>query len=109
MKYEKYSIQYDSTLLKSLQQMDENNCKLLLVFKEDRFESIVSIGDIQRSLIKENNFETIVGNALRKNVTLARNHQTKEEIVELMLKHRIEFMPIVDEHNDLIEVGQYSL
>lgn len=104
MNYKKYIIQYDSTILNSLQQMDENNCKLLLVFKGDKFESIVSIGDVQRSLIKENNFQTIVGNILRKNVTIAKDHQTKKEIEELMLSHRIEFMPVVNSDNNLVDV-----
>jgi len=49
-------IDYNASLLDALNLMDENDCKLLLVFKDDKFRSLISIGDIQRSLLKNNDF-----------------------------------------------------
>ena len=63
-KYSKYIIDSSSTLIEALQVMDSNDSKLLLVFEDSKFKSIVSIGDIQRSLIKHNDFKIIIGLSL---------------------------------------------
>lgn len=103
-KYSKYIIESSSTLIEALQLMDTINSKLLLVFEKSKFKSLVSIGDIQRSLIKDNKFEIIVDEILRSNIKLAKPTQSKEEIKKIMYEHRIEFMPVVDEIGELIDV-----
>jgi len=99
-----FIIDSNATLLEALQQMDKLDSKLLLVTKNHKFKSILSAGDIQRSLLKHNNFELPIDKALRKNIKLGTSNQSKEEIKSLMLEYRIEFMPIVDENYNLVDV-----
>lgn len=103
-KYSKYIIESSSTLIEALQLMDINDSKLLLVFENSKFKSIVSIGDLQRSLIKDNNFHIVIDKILRSNIKLAKISQSKDEIKKLMYEHRIEFMPIVNDKTELIDV-----
>jgi len=84
--------------------MDSDNVKLLLVFDNDKFKSVLSVGDIQRSLLKSNNFSIEIGCVLRSCVKVANDKQSLEEIKQLMLINRIEMMPIVDKDNNLIDV-----
>ena len=103
-KYSKYIIESSSTLIEALKLMDTINSKLLLVFENSKFKSLLSIGDIQRSLIKNNKFDIIIDEILRTNIKLANHSQSKEEIKKLMIEHRIEFMPVVNEIGELIDV-----
>ena len=40
-----------ATLLDAMKQMDEAKVKILLVFNEEHFEGLITIGDIQRAII----------------------------------------------------------
>ncbi len=97
-------IDYNASLLDALNLMDKNNCKLLIVFRNDSFESLISIGDIQRSLLKNNDFNKPLNQFLRKNINVGNVTQSKEEITDLMIKYKVELMPIVDDNNMLIDV-----
>ena len=103
-KIEHLIIDYDASLLEALSLMDKNNCKLLLVFKENRFESLISIGDIQRSLLKNNDFNKPINLFLRKNITVGNVNQSKEDLIELMLNFRVELMPILNDNKELVDV-----
>ncbi len=97
-------IDFNASLLDALSLMDKNNCKLLLVFKDTHFESLISIGDIQRSLLKNNDFNKPLNQFLRKNINVGSISQSKESIIELMLDFGVELMPILNEENNLVDV-----
>lgn len=99
-KWEKYAIDKKASITDALKLMDENDNKLLLVFDQDAFLSILSIGDIQRSLLKENKLDQQIGNILRPEVKLATIDQSKDQIRELMLQFRMEFMPVLDRNKN---------
>ncbi len=101
---EKRSIAIESTLVNALKQMDLLDCKLLLVFKEDKFYSILSIGDIQRAIIKGLDLEEPVERCLRKNIRLGHTDDSVEELKQLMQKYRMEFLPILNSANELQEI-----
>ena len=48
-------ISKDATILSALKQMDKVRHKLLIVLDDDRFYNLISIGDIQRSIIRGEN------------------------------------------------------
>lgn len=103
-KIKKRIISSNATLVQALKQMDLVDCKLLLVFKHEIFYSIVSIGDIQRAIIRGVDLSEIVESVLRKNITLGDEQHSIPELKELMQKYRMEFLPILSVNRELKEV-----
>jgi len=97
-------IQSNDNLLTAMQIMDSKRKKLLIVFKEDKYLNVISIGDIQRAILKgiplTNNVETI----LREIITLSYINEDREKIKEKMFSLRTEFMPILDLDGNLHDV-----
>ena len=52
-KIQNRAIQGSATVLQSLKKMDEARVKMLFVFENERFLSILTIGDIQRAIIRQ--------------------------------------------------------
>lgn len=98
------SIDPDSTILMAIRRMDEAGRKLLIVQEEERFIGLLSIGDIQRALIKSQDFSITVGTILRKEITVASDRQEESEIRKMMMHHRTEFMPVLDDQMNLVDV-----
>lgn len=93
----------DASLLDALNQMDIE-IKVLLVFHEEHFIGMLSVGDIQRSIINQGELTTKINTIMRKEFTYAYVGDKKEAIKELMLARRTEIMPIINEHNELVDV-----
>lgn len=101
------SIKIEDTvsLLDAIKKMDEEGSKLLLVSDVNgRFVSLLSIGDIQRYIIKHQNIEAKVADALRQNITVAAVTDSPEQIKKIMLELRTEFMPVLNEDGSLNHV-----
>ena len=97
-------ISSEKNVLEAIRQMDLTESKLLLVIDGEKLQGLVSIGDIQRSLIKKQNFKELIKNILRKEFTVGRNTQSQQEIKALMIKHRTEFMPILSAEGELSKI-----
>lgn len=99
------SIKKSTSLLTALKVMDEQKRKLLLVLDDNLcFFSLVSIGDIQRSIIMNISLETAVSEIVRKEIVVANVLDDKISIKQKMKLHRIEFMPLLDERNKVADV-----
>jgi dTDP-glucose pyrophosphorylase len=98
---QQYFIEKSVDLLSAIKQMDNIGKKLLIVVEEGKFYSMLSIGDIQRAIIKNNNFKERVENILRSSSKqrVADIADAFEDIKNTMLEYRTEFMPVVDENN----------
>jgi len=94
----------EASLLECLHRMDESNCKLLLVFQQDRFQSLVSIGDIQRAIIGGHGVNEPIKPILRTRINLASPQMPMDAIRAKMLELRAELMPVVDEDLKLVDV-----
>ena len=57
---ENRKISIDKGLLSALKQMDEQHVKMLFVFEERHFVSILTIGDIQRAIVKNTPLDSAV-------------------------------------------------
>lgn len=102
MKIQKRIISYTSTLLDVLKLMDTTGYRSLLVLDElNKFKSILSIGDIQRSIIKNNKLDIVISKILRKNPRIANVNTPFAEIKEDMIKYRMEFMPVINYDNEV--------
>ncbi|GAA4092946.1 nucleotidyltransferase family protein [Mucilaginibacter panaciglaebae] len=98
--FQEIIISPQSTILASLKRMDTIRRKLLLVF-DNRYAGLLSIGDIQRAIIKGINLETPIIEILRGDYITATPESTVEQIKNSMLVIRAEFMPVVTEEGEI--------
>ena len=92
-----------STLIEALNKMNVE-IKVLFVFRSDKFIGMLSIGDIQRAIIKQVPLDFHIGGILRKGgFTYASVNDSFEDIKAMMIKKRTEVMPIVDSNENLID------
>jgi CBS domain-containing protein len=103
-KIKSITIKPNTSLLKALQIMDQLSVKLLIVCEKQKFLSVLSIGDIQRAIIKNYPVESPISVTLRSNIRIAKVGENEEVIREVMLSERIECMPIIAEDNLLYDV-----
>jgi dTDP-glucose pyrophosphorylase/predicted transcriptional regulator len=102
MKIKERIISEKLTLLDVLKLMDTTGFRSLLVLDElNKFKGIISIGDIQRALIKDNKLGIIVDNILRSNPRIANINTPFPEIKEAMIKYRMEFIPVINNNNEI--------
>ena len=100
----KRMIDKSSTLLQALKQMDAEEVKLLLVFESDHFLSILTIGDIQRAIIRNVAMSEPIGSILENNKTYGFVTESEEEIKGKMYRLRAEAMPVLDGQGELADV-----
>ena len=101
----KISISKNESMLSAMKLMDEINRKLLIATNDDNsFFSLVSIGDIQRSIIKNITLETPIYSIVRQDISIAHKSDDIEKLKLRMKTRRNEFMPIVDDLNTIVDV-----
>jgi len=99
------SINQEYSLIQSLKIMDSTGFRsLLVVNSEGLFEGILSIGDIQRAIIANMPLDVVVSKVMRKNPRIAHSDTPIEYIKQEMLQFRMEFIPVVDESNRIINI-----
>jgi dTDP-glucose pyrophosphorylase len=94
--YKALFINTESSILDALRQMDSIGKKLLIVTKDDKFFSLISIGDLQRAIIKNMPMDTKIKSILRQNIYVSDEKDDVSAIKDKMLESRAEFIPIVD-------------
>jgi len=97
-------VNHADSILFVLKRMDELKRKLLIVIKDKKYYSLVSIGDLQRAIIKNIDLNSTISSILRSGVTVAHEGDNIRDIKQSMLKVRNEFMPIISVQNDIIDV-----
>lgn len=101
---EKRSISSNISLLEALKQMDAQKVKMLFVFDKEHFISILTIGDIQRAIVKNIALETPIAQLVDRNKKFAHTGEPMDVIREKMLRLRAECMPVLDEQGELVDV-----
>lgn len=92
------------TLLDAMKKMDTIGVKTLLVFDADKFIGLLTIGDIQRAIIKGTNLSSSILTILDKNKIYASIFDSQEVIQNNMKTLRAECMPVLDQNNELVDV-----
>jgi dTDP-glucose pyrophosphorylase len=103
-KITRINVSEDITLLQAMQKMDANNVKLLLILENYTFKGLISIGDIQRAIINNFPIESKISQIKRKNVTVCNSTESIEIIKQKMFHLRTEYMPVIDEDNQIVEI-----
>ena len=101
---EAISIAKSRPIIAALKQMDAMQVKLLLVLDGEKFCSLLSIGDIQRAIIANVPLESPLEQILRERVNVARVGDSRERIITRMKERRNDFMPIVDDDKNIVDV-----
>ena len=94
----------DISLLDALKKMDVEHTKMLFVFSGEHFVSILTIGDIQRSIIKSVPLTDPIENIIERDKIYVHPSTTTEEVREIMVRERCQYMPVVDSASEIIDV-----
>jgi dTDP-glucose pyrophosphorylase len=97
-------IPLSASLLDAMKLMDKIKVKMLFVYDKEHFEGIITIGDIQRAIIKNTSLNSHVSAIVDKNKEYAYPNESPESVRTKMLRLRAECMPVVNEHGDLVDV-----
>ncbi len=98
------TIQVGVTILEAMKQMDKQKVKSLLVYQDDFFEGMLTIGDIQRAIIKGFVLSTTIAEILDRHKIYASVDDSIGEIRDVMTTLRAECMPILDKNGVLVDV-----
>ena len=91
------------SILVAMKKMDEIKMKILFVYDGDKFEGILTLGDIQRAIIKGHSLTEGVLNILDRNKIYANASEPVDSIKEKMESIRAELMPVLKD-GKLVEV-----
>lgn len=98
------SINVSESLLYALKQMDSEKVKTLFVFNGELFEGIITLGDIQRAIIKNFSLKEPVSNILDNNKVYGHLSESEDVIKGKMRRMRAEVMPILNDIGELVDV-----
>jgi len=99
------SIKPTDTILSALKKMDALGVKSLLVTDDnDLFVGMLSIGDIQRAIIRNDALQSQVVTILRPNPRVGSEDFSIEQIKDEMIKFRMEFMPVIGKSRNISKV-----
>ncbi len=97
-------IDEESDIITALKQMDSVGKKLLIVQRNNKYFSLISIGDIQRAIINNLPLHAKINKIIRKQVVVAYENDNQNVIKDKMLNARVEFMPILDQDGNLKDI-----
>ncbi|MBP5374109.1 MAG: nucleotidyltransferase family protein [Bacteroidales bacterium] len=97
-------IEIGLSILDAMKKMDQEKVKLLLVFDSGQFRSILTIGDIQRAIIRGVDLSSPVGDILSGNKVYAYTSDSADDIRRKMRGLRAECMPVLDGKGELVDV-----
>lgn len=93
----------DYTILEAMKKMDEIKMKILFVYRDNKFEGILTLGDIQRAIIKGSGLTDEVAHILDKNKIYADASEPLASIKKKMENIRAELMPVLKD-GEIVEV-----
>ena len=98
------SIDHQASIINALKQMDQEGVKLLIVTAPSGFVSLLSIGDIQRAILRSMPLETKIKDILREKINICHTGDAFEDIKQKMIFYRAECMPVLDSENNMSDI-----
>ncbi len=103
--FNKLSINQNESIKAAMLQMDYIGKKLLVVLDNDKkYIGLISIGDIQRSIIQETSLESKIKEILRTDYLVSSTSDKLDDIKKQMLSIRAEFMPVINDQNEIEDI-----
>jgi len=101
----KIFIKENSTIKEALNAIDTGAVKIALVLNNDgELLGTISDGDIRKSILKKENLSGSIEKIYSKNPIAAKIGCTKEELLNLCHRHRVDQIPIINEKNNVIDL-----
>jgi len=97
-------IQISHPIIQALKIMDSEKVKSLFAYNNDTFEGLLTIGDIQRAILKGIDLTNSISTIIDKKKIYANSEESIESIKEKMYRLRAECMPVIDSNQTLVEV-----
>ena len=97
-------INSELTIIAALKKMDEVKSKYLFVFDGKRFDCMLTIGDIQRAIIRNVEMSNPISRILDRNKIYASEKESIDEIKDVMFKESIDCMPILNHEKEIVDV-----
>lgn len=107
-KIQKRTIAPNASLLDAMKKMDASCVKTLLVFDAETFLGMLTIGDIQRNIIKNISLNSCVQDVLSTGKIYASPEDSIESIKKQMKNLRAECMPVVDKKGNFVNAYFWS-
>lgn len=97
-------INANDNILYALKKMDGHRTKLLFVFDDDKFDCILTIGDIQRAIIRQACLSDPVSTILDRNKIYASDKDSINRVKEVMFNELIDCMPVLNDVGEIVDV-----
>lgn len=94
----------DCTILEALKKMDFIKRKLLLVLDQEKYDGLLSIGDIQRGIINNVELSNPISSLDRGSYLVADVDSTLDHIKEMMYDIHAAFMPVLDKQKHIVDI-----
>ena len=92
------------TIHHALKMMDGHRTKLVFVIDNNVFISILTIGDIQRAIIRNSSLTDPVSSILEKDKIYVSDKDSIEHIKDIMFKELIDCMPVLNDKGEIVDV-----
>lgn len=103
-KIENKIISVNDTIIYALRKMDGHRTKLVFVFDGNKFESILTIGDIQRAIIRHSSLTDPVSTILDRDKIYASETDSIDYIKGVMMAELIDCMPVLNDNGEIVNV-----
>ncbi|WP_391120340.1 CBS domain-containing protein [Psychrobacillus sp. L3] len=101
---EKYIVTLNSTILEVIQQIEENKAGFVLVVEEKKLKGTLTDGDVRRALINLHKLSDNIDKIIQPNFEFLKVTDSFDTIVAKFKTNKIQYLPIVDEANKLINI-----
>lgn len=103
---QKIILNSSTSIIEAMKRMDDLDVKLMLVGEHDKLpaQNILSIGDIQRAIIRQVDLKKPIKDILRSKIRVCSVNDSSEHVEKMMLEYRAEFMPLVNDIQEIVDV-----
>jgi len=101
-----YTTTPDTMVYEALEKMAEKDVGALVVFENDEMVGLISERDYARKVILKKRFshDTPVADIMSENVVTVSPHTDLEICMELITKHRVRHLPVVEENDKIVGI-----
>lgn len=93
----------------ALKQMNENGMQVLIVIdSENRIKGIITDGNVRRAIVNNINFSDPVDSIMTKNPITIQPPINRSFALELMKKHSLRHIPVINENSEVIDIILWS-